>query len=441
MIHLLRLRERLGAGGLLGGSAAIAAGTGGAQLVGIAAQPILTRLYTPADYGAFSVAISALFVVGSIASLRYEFAITLARDDDEAANVLGLALVLAVGSSLISALVLWIVGPTLLSLAGASLLAAYASSLAAGQFAMGANYALTNWAVRNKNYAAISLNRLDQALVQSPVHIGLGLLGMGAPGLLVGLLAGSLASLPRLLRAAWRTHSASLRRVTADGMRVAAQRYRRFPIFAAPSALVFALGVRAPVILLVPLYGAETGGQYFLAERLLYLPLVLVASSVGHVFNAEGAAHARSGDAAALKTLFVNTTWSLAKVGFLPAVALAAAAPFATGFIFGSAWDEAGLFMALLMPMFYLAFVVTTTGQVLFLLERQPLQLIRELVRLGLLAAPVLTAALLDLPAIAAVAALSVGGCVSYAVYWIISWRAVSEELGGSVERTRRETE
>ena len=83
--------------------------------------------------------------------------------------------------------------------------------------------------------------------------------------------------------------------------------------------------------------------------------------------------------------------------------------------------------MAILVPMFYFAFVLTSTGDILYVLERQRLHLIREILRLAGLGGSVLVAALLNLPPITTIAVLSVGGCVTYLLYGVISWRAIQE--------------
>ncbi len=56
-----RIRGSLLTGESLRGMGAIMVGAGGAQLIVIAFQPILTRLYAPADYGVFAVA-NAVFI-------------------------------------------------------------------------------------------------------------------------------------------------------------------------------------------------------------------------------------------------------------------------------------------------------------------------------------------------------------------------------------------
>jgi len=321
--------------------------------------------------------------------------------------------------------ILLLFGPWLLAQFGASVLGPYIVLLALAQVATGFVSAFTNWAIRTKNFSEIGVNRLYQSGALVSVQIGLGLVGFGAPGLLLGAVVGSLAGSVRLAHAAWRTHSEAFRRITWAGIQAAAVRYRRFPIFSSWSALLAQLGIRAPLLLLVAFYGTAVGGQYALAERLCLLPLNLVAASVGQVFIAEGAHLARE-QPDELRSLFRRTTWNLARVGIGPAIIIAVAAPFLTGPVFGQEWQEAGLYVAIMVPMFYLSFVFTSTGDILYVVERQGLHLVREILRITLLGGSVLVAGVIGLAPLGVVAALSAAGCVMYLLYGVISWRAIA---------------
>ena len=130
-----------------------------------------------------------------------------------------------------------------------------------------------------------------------------------------------------------------------------------------------------------------------------------------------------------MRKLFVKTTLTLALVALGPAVLIAILAPLLFGTVFGDQWKEAGTFVAVLTPMFYIAFVATSTGDILYVLERQGLHLVREILRLSGLGGSVLVAALLNLPPVTTIAVLSIAGCVTYIVYGLISWRAIRSHV------------
>jgi O-antigen/teichoic acid export membrane protein len=71
--------------------AMLSGGTLAGQLLVVASSPILTRLYDPPAFGALAVfsSLLAIFVIAS--AFRYEFAIPIARDEEEAVELVGVA--------------------------------------------------------------------------------------------------------------------------------------------------------------------------------------------------------------------------------------------------------------------------------------------------------------------------------------------------------------
>lgn len=399
------------------------AGAGAGQLIGIVTAPVITRLYSPTEYGVYSVAVSIL-IVSVIACLRYEFAILLPSEDRSAANLLALSLAIDILTSLVLAVVLITFGPALLTGLGARDMGPYVGLIVVAHAISGLSSSLVNWAVRTKDFRQIAANRVVQSLALFGAQLGFGLLGFGAAGLLLATVAASIASTLSLARAAWRRNSREFRSVTTAEMLRVADRYRRFPIFSSWSALLGQLGLRAPFLMFVVFYGPAIGGIYALAERLCYLPVTLIAGSVGQVFIGEGA-RLLPDRSPELRVLFNRTTWALVKVAVAPAAILMIVAPFVTGPLFGGAWADAGLFVSILVPMFVLAFILTSTGDVLYIVERQGWQAIREILRVSLLGGSVLVAGLAGLTPVAAMVCLSIAGCVTYLGYGAISIRAI----------------
>src|SRR5476651_1223860 len=62
-------------------------GSGVGQLVSVLLSPILTRLYSPQQFGILSVYTAILVILVVLASLRYELALTLVASEEEAMNL------------------------------------------------------------------------------------------------------------------------------------------------------------------------------------------------------------------------------------------------------------------------------------------------------------------------------------------------------------------
>lgn len=418
------LRRSLRVGGLGRALFTLVVGTTISQAIVVGSAPILTRLYSPSNLGAFSVAIAILGVLMTVTCLSYDWAIPLPDAEVSGANVLALALAINLGMTVLGSVVLWVAGQPILALFGATVLGGYVLLITLDQFAGGMGLALTGWALRTKAYREIAATRVTQSVVQVVLQVGLGILGLGASGLLLGDVAGRYSGSARLAWTTWRTHGPSFRQVTRAGVLLAATRYRRFPIFSTGSALLNAIGSQAPLLLVAGLFGATVGGQYALAERVASLPVILISGSVGQVFFAEASRSARE-QPAMLGVLFRRVTLSLAKGGVAPALLVMITAPFLFPPVFGEAWLQAGIFAAVLAPMWFLCLVTSPTGGTLYILERQDLHLVREVLRIGLLIAAILTATAMHLPPVGVVVTISVAGCVTYVLYGLISWRAV----------------
>jgi O-antigen/teichoic acid export membrane protein len=69
-------------------------GTTIAQAIPIAISPILTRIYTPEDFGMFALFIAIATIFGSIANGRYELAIMLPQKDEDAINIVVLRIII-----------------------------------------------------------------------------------------------------------------------------------------------------------------------------------------------------------------------------------------------------------------------------------------------------------------------------------------------------------
>ncbi|MGD0862581.1 MAG: oligosaccharide flippase family protein [Candidatus Limnocylindrales bacterium] len=402
----------------------LVAGTGIAQVIVVVSSPIVTRLYTPADYGLYSVATSIMTILIAVTCLRYEFAVLLPATDETAANVVALALLVNLGMSMASFVFLGLAGASILTLLSAAAVGPYVLLVTLGQLGGGAAGTLVNWAVRTKTFSEIAAFRLIQAVALVTVQVGLGVVGLGSAGLMLGDVTGRISGSSRLARSAWRTNAAAFRRVSRAGIAAAARRYRWFPTFSSPSALMNALGLEVPLLSVVAFYGAANGGRYALADRACAIPLTLVAAAVGQVYLAEVARNARD-QPAAVRGLFLRTTRSLARMAIGPAILLAALGPLLAGPVFGPNWSETGLFVAILAPMYFVAFVTAATGDTLYVVERLDLQLVREVVRLVLLGGAVPLAAASGLSATGAIVLLSAAGCLNYSLYGLISWYAI----------------
>src|SRR5690606_18601393 len=100
-----RLLVRLRAGPFARAVATLAGATAVAQAISLAASPLLTRLYTPDDFGIASVFVSFLSLAVGVSALRYGLAIPLPEDDAVARGLLTISLSCVLATTLALAVV------------------------------------------------------------------------------------------------------------------------------------------------------------------------------------------------------------------------------------------------------------------------------------------------------------------------------------------------
>lgn len=333
-------------------------------------SPILTRLYTPADFGVLAVFTSLLGILGVVASLRYELAIPLPQTDQEAANVTLLSLVLVLGMALLTAAIAIPYREPIADALNTPLLAEYIWLLPLGVLLVGVYQVFNQWAIRTKAFAVIARTRLTQAA--SMVCVQIAGYAFGPLALLMGRIFGQAAGTTTLGSLAFAKHGEAFRRVSWSGTKAAAARYSTFPLYSSWAGLLNTGGTLLPPVLFSVFYGAGAAGLYMLAHRIVALPMTLLGGSIADVFMPNAVAAMRE---SRLRESVALVQKNLAQIAFPPVVMLFIVAPDVFRIAFGPDWEEAGHMVRWLAPMLFLQFVVAPLSRVFIALERQRLGL------------------------------------------------------------------
>jgi O-antigen/teichoic acid export membrane protein len=339
---------RLPGGGFGRSVLTLASGTAAAQLLLALALPLLTRLYSPADYGSLAVYSSTLTILLVIGSLRYEMAIPLPEDEPTAASLLALTVFsLSAAAVLLTALV-WVGGDAFVRVFHVPALRSYLWLVPVGLFGAGMYQTLSYWAIRRGAFSRIARTKLSQGLGQVVSQLALGVARVGAPGLLVGDVIGRVAGGGGLALLAWRDHPASM--VSGASLVAAARRYRRFPLLTTWAGLFNMGRLQRPSRMLAASFGAAAAGLYSLSYKMLVLPTMLIAQAVGQVFLSRAAGLAREPER--LRRLTERTALVLFAGGLPVFATVALCGPWLFATIMGGQWEQAGRYAQVLAPWF-----------------------------------------------------------------------------------------
>ena len=339
----------------------LGSGTAVAQLIGIVTMPIITRLYLPSEMGILAVYSSVLAIFGIGATLRYEFAYALPKENDDAINLFGLCLILLCLTTAGFALILLFGRDLLVNTFDLGVIEQYTWFLLIGFFGMGLYTTLNYWAVRQRDYKRITYTKINQGASGSVCKILLGILAFGPVGLIIGHIVSQIAGITTLARAMWKKERKNLKAISWSRMKSVAKTYKSFPVFNFPASIVNTMALQLPPLMLLALYDSEVVGFYALAHMLVVLPGSLISGSMGQAYLGEASKMVRE-RSQGLRSLYVRTLRHLSVIA-VPLIGIPAlCAPFLVPIIFGGAWVEAGWYCWPLAVMVIAQFVVSPTS-------------------------------------------------------------------------------
>lgn len=401
------------------------------QGIAFAVSPILTRMYTTADFGLMTVFVSVISILGTGVLFRMDAAIPLPKTNRVAAGIAWWALGLTTAGSVL----IWLLGPVVAAPLGRLFespgLAGVWWLVAIGTFMVGVDQVLLTWMVREKRYRALGLRNGLQGVGQSAAQLALGETVLRSTGLLIGQVIGRIAAVGGLF-----SSGGLLRQKRPDRalMRESISRYRRFPLISSWSALINVLGQQAPFLVISAYYGNVVVGLLGLTLRVMVAPASLLGQAVGRVFQGEASAAIRDRDRR-LGPIVVANVRILGILGAPVAVIVMIFGPTIFRFVFGAEWTEAGTYAQILALGFLAQLAVSPVSQTLLILERQGTQLAWDSARLVLSMGAPMAVAMLGAGPTGAIVALSAAYIVAYAaLFWVCvrASREYDEGLGMS---------
>ena len=399
--------------------ALLSGGTLFGQLLLLAATPLLTRLFTPEEFGLFGVLSALNGIFGLVMAGRYEFAIPLADKDDEAAALVVLACLVTVCLTLLSLVLVWSVGDVLAQLTNMPELAPLLWLVPPILLVTGLGHPFDYWSIRRGTMRLNGISRVVQYGGQAASQTALGVAGTGPVGLAVGYGLGYLGRLALFLVKLPAADRRVIGAARLPRVRNLAWSHRRYPIFTASSSLLKSSNQFLPTILFAILYGPAVAGAFNLAQRLLTMPVRLLSNSASQVFLAEAAKL----PPADVMRLFVRTVPRFLGLGLLGMSPLLIAGPALFGWAFGEPWREAGALAQALVAAQLARFIAIPVSQTFNVFARQDLDFKASLLNGMALVASFSLIAWMQPSAYAAVLLYSLAMAVGQLVTLGLAWR------------------
>ncbi|KXJ59058.1 MAG: hypothetical protein AXW17_11905 [Colwellia sp. Phe_37] len=330
-------------------------GTTIAQAIPIAITPILTRLYTPEDFGLLALFVSITAVLSSIANGRYELAIMLPEKDEDAINIAALGFLIAGFLSLFILAIVFVFNVEIINILASKEIGRWLYFVPLVVLMAGLYNVLNYLNIRKKLYKDIAKSNVYKSTAMATVQLVMGSMKAGSSGLILGKIISQIVANYRLAKNSLRSYdlpSVSMHKIVG-----LAKKYSKFPKYSMWAGLANTSSTHITSILITWAYNLSTLGFYSLTQRALGMPASLIAGSIGQVFFEEATKEKNiSGQA---KKAFENALKKLIYIGAPTFFALYWVVEKVFIIAFGQNWSVAGEYAQILVPLFFIRFFVS----------------------------------------------------------------------------------
>lgn len=421
MFLLHALKRKLKANDFVHSVAILISGSAISQIAIVLVTPLLTRLYTPEDFGVLSIYVSIMFTVAIITSFHYETAIPLPANERDALNLLILSLIILLANVFLISVFVLFFHESIAAVFKTEGLQSYLGFLPVSILGFGFFQVFQLWLLRQENYVRITKGKVHMNISQITAQVGLGFIAKSSGYLIAGEVIGRIVGGTGMALSSWKEIKKQRSAITRQRMWRMAVRYRRFPLVSSWSSLFNGLSQHLPTLFIAYALGAKAAGWYLIANRVLALPDALLGYSVKQVYIAKSAKVIHTSFPSFVR-IFWNTLQRMSVISLFVFTLIALLAPAIFSFVFGDVWGEAGVFVQCMSILFFMQIIVGPISSNYFLLEAQFIQACCEFARLLLLLGGMLIAKVYLTEAWQIILCLSLAGAIGFLILGFFSW-------------------
>lgn len=351
-----------------------------AQLITITLMPVITRIYSPAEFGLFALFMAINNSICNVGSLTYERAILLTESEEDTFLVILLSFLILTGVCIILFIIIFLFNSELALLFKNNDIGFWLYFIPLAIFLYGLNRIATLYRLKYKYFKLMSVSKVVKALSSSALKIVLGLSATAYGGWLIlsQLISDIFCFLTLLKRPSSQSIRSFLAKTSWEGMNRVALKFKKFPIYLSWAALLNFFSKNSVVFVLSIIFTPAIVGYYSLCNRALGQPLGLISDSIQNVYYQKTASQKISGQF--ILPQLVKLVLILSVSAILPTIILIMFGNHIFVFLFGEEWLIAGQYVRVVSPWFFFLFVGTPTKIIFDICQKQEFRLILNII-------------------------------------------------------------
>lgn len=341
--------------------------SGIAQVILIITTPIITRLYSPTEFGEFTIFSNIAMILIPIINARYDLLIVNTKND-RSANILSQI------SFLISLLILLILIP--IFAISAWLYPNFILDfifIIIMLFLVSLTNIFTNYLNKDRKYKVLSLINVFRAGSMALLQIIFGLLALGSLGLIIGFSLSYIAGIT-LGYKTFKKHFNIVR--DKEETKALFLENKNQLVYSTPSILLNSLSFSVVVFFIGILYTNTEVGIYGMAIRVLGIPVTIISLGLSKIFMQQ--ANDYYIEHGNFRNLLLKFSSILVIVSIILYVPLYLFSEELVNILLGHSWVDAITVIKIVIPLFVIRLIVSTVSLSVIVLQKQQLELILQ---------------------------------------------------------------
>lgn len=332
-------------------------GTALAQLIPLIFIPILARIYPVHEHGTFTLYFTILTTLSVLATLRYELAIVLPYDDNEAKKIFRLSLVISLAISVLSFIIIIFFNKIILAyLNKENDIKFWIYFIPLSIFLNGLIQSQNYWLNREKKYVELTKSKIILSSVAVFIPLILSFFVKYSGILIISYIASQVLCLIYVYFI-----DKSLFRLSEifdfQQLKQIAVKYKKFPLLNTPSTVVDQIASVIPLFFINKYFGLSMAAYYGMALKVVSVPSSFLSYSISQTLFKEIVNKLNNNESYfyLIKKAFINLTL----LGLIPTLVFLFFGEFLFVTMLGSTWKVAGDMTTIICISAFVKFIIS----------------------------------------------------------------------------------
>ena len=342
-------------------------GTTVAQAIPIAISPILTRLYTPEDFGVLALYMSIVSILGVIVTGQYELAIMLPKKENDALNIFYLSIIITSVISFLTLISVIYFNNEITLLLNNPQISKWLYLIPVSIFITGLFNSFNYWFNRNKDYKLLAKTKVTQSFINSGSNLSLGFLKLTNLGLILSSFLAQLIAVSLFIKT---FQFKNIQLFHKKRILILAKKYKKFPKITMLHTLFNSFSNNIPVLLIIQYFSNKEAGFFLFTNRIIGMPLSIISGAISTVFFKE-INDIKINQPKRLLTFYKSIIFKLLLLLIPLLTALFFILPLIIPIIFGEQWKDLAMYIQILLPMFLFRSIGSILSHIIVVFDRQ----------------------------------------------------------------------